>query len=75
MAKLSWRDKAKIEGRICPECTRPVPKKYWKPGLKQCYICRYAHRGVSGVGAGGSVRWDNRGTEAAREAAHERGDT
>jgi len=52
-----WTQKARERKQICPECQRLVPRKDWKETLKRghCPICFIAHRGVSGVGAGGSA--------------------
>lgn len=63
-----WQKKAIEEGRVCPECQRPVSKEQWadmtrttkKDGkIRHCWTCQYAHWETPLSGRGGSVWMDN----------------
>jgi len=64
-----WQRVAKAEGRVCPECARPVSRPAWKEMNRTgkttlCFTCRYAHWEIPLYGAGGSAWRDNQDREA-----------
>ena len=67
----NWKAIARAEGRICPECLRPVSRATWKAmqtknGPRPCWLCREVHWEIP-VGAGGSAFRDNADREALDE--------
>ena len=63
MNTKDWQEKARAEGRVCPECGHPIPKAQWKEMImytpvRHCLGCRYAHWEVP-LGCYGNVRRDN----------------
>lgn len=71
MKATHWKAKARAEGRVCPECLRPISKEGWKDMhnrkgklVRSCWSCRYAHWEIPLYEHCGNVFADNADRDA-----------